>query len=128
MNAQEAKANGMIYVVNECYSDWDSSNCTAIMATFDKNKADAKVFEMAQRLNAVVAATDAVAIDGKAWDAQNPRPDYRKAPAQAMNDWYRRQQAALNKVRETFSEQVRSDISNMATDLFWEVAEIPFEE
>jgi hypothetical protein len=117
-----------IYVVNECFSGWENSGCLAIMATFDKNKADAKVAEMETRLKAVVAANEFYAKEERIWEAINPRPDFRKADPKVMHEWYLRQREAMDKVRQSFPQEVKDDISNLATDLYWEVGEIPFEE
>jgi hypothetical protein len=74
-------------VVMQCYHDYDDAWATPILATPNREKADALVEEMRRRLDVQKSAMDTVILHMKHWEVSNPRPVHKPPKEKGLPDY-----------------------------------------
>lgn len=125
-----------IFVVMQCWNDWEDASSNPILATFDMAIAEAKVAEMLVRKDARKIIYDTINNHMAEWDKTNPRPrevlmkglDKNKEFTKDFGNWIQSRHQEYNEFKGSFTQQEQDDFTSFDDKLYWEIETVPYEE
>ena len=131
-----------IFLVQQHSGSYDDYCVYPLLATFDREKADAKVKEMEGRKQQRDINWDYLMARMSEWEKENPRPsispigireDKKRAKKEGRKydpseylQWANLRMSYQESVTAEFSEEQRGDLYDLSNDVSWGIETIPF--